>query len=259
MKITKYNLCTAKDTADLKIACVSDLHAHPCQTVLRLLEVISPDIILLAGDIMEIPTDYMEKRNKNAICFLEQAAKIAPCFYCFGNHEIYYSHAKDGRAKTPDPTMLSNYKELISNMGIHILNDEYTTLKDSTVHIGGLVCGYDKDPNFEFNTPNTNFLKEYDKITGFKILICHYPHYYTEYLKSSDFDMIVSGHAHGGQWRIFGQGIYAPHQGIFPKYTSGIYDNRFIISRGASNNSRPIPRFFNPTEVLEIQIHHSNK
>lgn len=256
MKIAKYNIYTEKNISDLKVACVSDLHAHPCQKVLKALNIISPDIILLAGDIMEIPIDYMEQRNENAMYFLEQAAKIAPCFYCFGNHEIYYSHAKDGYSRNPDPQMLSSYKERISDMGICILNDKYTTFKGSTVYIGGLVCGYDKDPSFGLNTPNINFLKEYGSISGFKILICHYPHYYIEHLKSTDFDLIVSGHAHGGQWRIFGHGIYAPHQGIFPKYTSGIYDNRFIISKGASNNSKPIPRFFNPTEVLEISIHH---
>jgi predicted MPP superfamily phosphohydrolase len=64
----------------------------------------------------------------------------------------------------------------------------------------------------------------------------------------------LSGHAHGGQWRIFGRGVFAPHQGLFPKYTSGLHDEKLLISRGASNNVPLIPRFFNPREVLDIHI-----
>ena len=97
-------------------------------------------------------------------------------------------------------------------------------------------------------------LKEYDQKEDFKVLLCHYPHYYESILKNSQFDLILSGHAHGGQWRFLGRGVYAPHQGIFPKYTSGLHDGRHIISRGCVNNARPIPRLFNPCEILEVTI-----
>ena len=77
-----------------------------------------------------------------------------------------------------------------------------------------------------------------------------------EYLKKTDFDLILSGHAHGGHWRFFERGIYAPHQGLLPKYTHGIHFGRFIISTGAVNNTKPIPRFFNAPEILKITIQH---
>ena len=61
----------------------------------------------------------------------------------------------------------------------------------------------------------------------------------------------MSGHAHGGQWRIFGRGVYAPGQGIFPKYTSGVIDGRCVISRGLSNHTH-VPRIFNPPELVMV-------
>ena len=94
---------------------------------------------------------------------------------------------------------------------------------------------------------------------GYKILLCHYPHYYERCLKDVPVDLVLSGHAHGGQWRIFGRGVYAPHQGLFPKYTSGIHSGNHIISRGVVNNAKPIPRFFNPCEVIEIKIKGNKK
>ena len=65
------------------------------------------------------------------------------------------------------------------------------------------------------------------------------------------FDLVLCGHAHGGQWRIFGRGVYAPDQPLFPKYTSGVLENRCVISRGIGNHTHS-PRIFNAPEVLMI-------
>ena len=256
MKITRYNITTDKITSPIKLACVSDLHARPAKHIINHLKQIKPDLILLAGDILEVSTDYMEKRNRDALDFLCDASNIAPCYYCFGNHEIYYSHAKFGRSKVSDPELRQRHIELINKYGINMINDADTsiTIGNNTVLIGGLVCGRDMDPALNLPLPNLAFLSDFSQKQGFKLLLCHYPQYYPKHLKNTDIDLVFAGHAHGGQWRIFGQGIYAPHQGIFPKYTSGMHDGRLIISRGAVNNSKPVPRFFNPSEILEIQI-----
>lgn len=253
MRITNYTVYTDKISVPLRAACVADLHARPYKKVIEALKTIKPDVILLTGDILEISADYMEKRNQNALDFLREAVDIAPCYYCFGNHEIYYSHAKFGKSKTSDTALLEKHIKKIKGFGVHIVNDAFESFS-AEISIGGIVCGRDKDPSLDVKTPDINFLDKYDNKDGFKILLCHYPHYYPEYLKQSSFDLILSGHAHGGQWRIFNRGIYAPHQGLFPKYTSGIHDGRLIISRGSVNNSRPIPRFFNPTEIPFIEI-----
>ncbi len=254
MKVTKYDIFTDKINTDLKIACVSDVHGRQVPDAIYAVKKIKPDIILLAGDILEVSTDYMEQRNKNSLHFLKQMAGIAPCFYCFGNHEVYYSHAHKNQSHVSDGARRKQHIEEIEGFGIHIVNNIFEELGNAL--IGGVVCGYDKDPDILAKTPDMEFLNSFDEMKGLKILICHYPHYYERFLKNTSFDLIVSGHAHGGQWRIFGRGVYAPHQGLFPKYTSGIYDNRFIISRGACNNEALIPRFFNPCEVLEINIKH---
>lgn len=68
-----------------------------------------------------------------------------------------------------------------------------------------------------------------------------------------DIDLILSGHAHGGQIRLFGHGIYASHQGFLPRYTSGVYENRLVVSRGLSN-SKLIPRIGNPKEIVIVNI-----
>lgn len=261
MKVSKYKINTDKQGINIRFAVVSDLHARPYESVIDALNKIAPDAILLPGDIVEIASEYMHGRNQAGLDFLRHAAQIAPCYYCYGNHEIYYSHAKRGKSNTPDEKLSNEYLEKIRSYGINIINDSFQKLQpkesysvSDNFYVGGLVCGKDMDPALNQNDPDLLFLKTFDNIQGFKILLCHYPHYYKKYLKDTSFDLILSGHAHGGQWRILGRGIYAPHQGLFPKYTSGIHDGRHIISRGVVNNAKPIPRFFNPCEVLEVHI-----
>ena len=73
-------------------------------------------------------------------------------------------------------------------------------------------------------------------------------------IKPLPIDLTLSGHAHGGQWRFFGRGVFSPGQGLFPKYTSGMYDGgRFIVGRGLGNPII-IPRIFNSPEVLVIRL-----
>ena len=258
MKITKYQISTSKINHSLSIACVSDTHARKCDKVIDALTEISPDIILLAGDILEVSNAFMKKKNQRALQFLTRVSEIAPVYYCFGNHEIYYSHTRKEINRIPNDEMESKNINKVKSLGIKIVNDAFERVNltnNDEVLIGGLVCGRDMNPALNVSEPDTTFLELYDNEESFKILLCHYPHYYEKYLKNTSFDLILAGHAHGGQWRLFDQGIYSPHQGLFPKYTSGIYDDRFIISRGAANSSRPIPRIFNPTEVLNIVVY----
>lgn len=258
MKITEYSIKTDKINKELCIATVSDLHARDPKKVLAALLEMSPDLILLPGDILEVANKYMSKRNQNAHLFFREAVKIAPCYYCFGNHEIYYSHAAKEKNRVPNPNMLAQTVQQVEEVGVNIVNDSFVSIElseNEAIFIGGLVCGQDTNPSLDQTKPNLEFLNKYSSLKAFKILMCHYPHYYNEYLKQTDFDLILSGHAHGGHWRFFGQGIYAPHQGLFPKYTHGLHFGRFIISTGAVNNTKPIPRFFNRPEILKITIH----
>ena len=259
MKITRYNIETSKEGINLKIACISDLHARPHGKVISALRNVTPDLILLAGDIFEIAAPYMDKRNQSALEFVRECVRIAPTYYTKGNHEIFFSHARMGHQKTPDTKLEAEYSEKIRNCGVKVINDDFSSFtlphNNTEILIGGAVCGRDKDPSINDPDFDVAFINRFeDAGDSFKILLCHYPHYYPKYLKEKNFDLILSGHAHGGQWRIFGKGIFAPHQGLFPRLTSGIHNGKLIISRGAANNIKPIPRIFNPCEILEINI-----
>lgn len=254
MQISTYNFFTQKRGIDLHIACVADLHARPYGEVIDALEQIQPKIILLPGDIVEIAAPYRERRNLTGLEFLKKASEVAPTYYTYGNHETYNCHTKDIEKRFPNSEMYTEYKKIISSYGVHIINDCFEELGDTNVKIGGLVCGKSEREDLSVNEPDIVFLKDFSLLEGYKILLCHYPHYYEKYLKDKNFDLILSGHAHGGQWRIFGHGVYAPHQGLFPQYTSGVHDEKLLISRGVSNNAKPIPRLFNRREVLDIRI-----
>lgn len=251
MRITKYCLQTQKQGIDIKIAVVADLHAKKTATVIDALNRIAPDIILSPGDMFECFENKNDKININGFSFFEQATKIAPVFYCLGNHET------EGKPNTAYPEV-AGYKsippyviEKLQHMSVNCIFDTHLTPKNN-IAVGGLVSALHRDNG----TISAEFLEKFEKLREYKILLCHHPEYYDKYLRDLDIDLIISGHAHGGQWNLFGRGVFAPGQGIFPKYTNGIHDGRFIISRGCSNNTRPIPvpRFFNPREVLYIKI-----
>jgi predicted MPP superfamily phosphohydrolase len=97
------------------------------------------------------------------------------------------------------------------------------------------------------------FANSFAKESGYKILLSHHPEYYGKYLKDLDINLILSGHAHGGQWRLFGRGVFAPGQGLFPKYTSGMYDNKLIVSRGIGNQML-VPRINNSKEIIVLNF-----
>ena len=135
----------------------------------------------------------------------------------------------------------------LADTGVCFLDDGFTL--SHGLAIAGLCSGLIN----EGGVPKLDFLSDFCACDAPKILLCHHPEYYKKYLKDMDIDLIVSGHAHGGQWRFFGRGVFAPGQGLFPKYTSGIHDNKLVISRGLKK-SGTIPRIFNSPEIVKINI-----
>ena len=76
-------------------------------------------------------------------------------------------------------------------------------------------------------------------------------------LRDRNIDLVLSGHAHGGQIRLLGRGLYAPGQGILPAYTGGLHSGphgKLLISRGLSNTALPVPRLFNPPEIVAADL-----
>ena len=219
----------------MRLALVSDIHNIPTTELLRLIENEKVDAVLVCGDFI-----HNSRQFKNGLEFLRLSADIKPTFCSLGNHETLYK---------------GDIKAMVNENGAKLLDSSFTDFNG--IKIGGISSGfwYGSNDGNRFNTPppDLKWLDEFSKERGFKLLLSHHPEYYSRYIKNTNIDLTVSGHAHGGQWRLFGRGVFAPGQGFFPKYTAGVYENRLIISRGLAN-PHPIPRFNNPTELVIVEI-----
>lgn len=251
MRITNYTLRTEKCAGSLRLALVADLHSRNPVPVVRAVKKIDPDIICIAGDLTEALDGSMDVKNQNGFAALLELCRIAPVYYAPGNHEIGASHRRMKMRPAPQPGqehITPENRARIDATGARFVENTFALWNG--IAIGGLGSGM-LEPR---GVPPLDKLDGFFAREGFKILICHHPEYFDKYLRDRDVDLVLSGHAHGGQWWLFGKGVYAPDQGLFPKYTSGMHEGRLIISRGTANTARPIPRFFNPREVLCIQI-----
>lgn len=238
----------------LSIALVADLHDHPYTDIISSLQTNKPDIICIAGDFTHggFPASGLKMENtKYALSFLAACTVIAPVYVSLGNHEWLFCEQD---------------LDVIRSVGAVVLDNSFV-LKDGVV-IGGLTSarftgyrlyrkGFDSlayprpyYPDVKKLIPDLSWLDAFEAQPGYKILLSHHPEYYDAYLRDREIDLILSGHAHGGQIRLFGHGLFAPGQGLLPKYTSGVHGN-LILTRGLSNTAF-LPRFFNPTELVYI-------
>lgn len=242
IQLTRYSL-PAHLAKPLRMAVVADLHGEDHTKLLSLLQAEHPDLILIPGDLME--DHQLADPTFPCYRFLRECAALAPTYYSLGNHEIGCYHSENP-FRHPTPTPLSKeIRECIAATGAVLLDDAF-------VQNGELcICGVTSGIKGKVSEPNRALLEKFSKQQGFRLLLCHHPEYYVPYIKDKTIDLTVCGHAHGGQWRVFGRGVYAPGQGIFPKYTSGVVDSRCVISRGLGNHTH-IPRFFNRRELVII-------
>ena len=231
-----------------RIAHVSDLHNAQMgknnQKLLSMLIDSKPDIIAITGDLVD-------SRNTDitvALQFVQQAVKIAPCYYVSGNHE----------ARISEYSML---KEELIKTGVTVLEDSSLEIERCDNKI--IIAGVD-DPSFKtdylFGDSATVMQNKLEKIITnndtYTVLLSHRPELFDVYADCG-VDLALSGHAHGGQFRLpFIGGLFAPNQGLFPKYDSGQYTNgntNMIASRGIGNCLFPL-RLFNQPEVILIEL-----
>ena len=255
MRNIRYRLTTDHPHISFKACVVADLHDRPYGKILPILKNERPDLILIPGDLTEQFDTAPAHVPHPGLELLAECAAIAPTFYALGNHEIGGCHrnireSKRMRAeKKPIPFEITpSDKRAIASAGAILLYQSYTVWNGLV--IGGLGSGL-LNPGW---IPDLGWLDEYVKAPGYKLLMSHHPEYYDRYLRPLDIDLTVSGHAHGGQWRFLGRGVYAPDQGLFPKYTGGLHEGRLIISRGVANTVPFVPRFFNPCEVVTVEV-----
>ncbi len=252
--LTEYSITATKFDSPLTFALISDLHSRTqdgADMAIRLLRTQKPDFILAVGDIFERLDGKDTEQMAAGLKLLRAAAELAPTFYSFGNHENggtrSWNKLKWSKIKHIEKYYAPEQLAAIRECGVHILDDAFSVYDG--ICFGGLSSGLIN----EGQVPNTLWLDDFCAQNTPKVLLCHHPEYYKRYLQGRDIDLVVSGHAHGGQWRIFGRGVFAPGQGIFPKYTSGVYHGNFVVSRGLKARGR-IPRIFNSPEVVFIRV-----
>lgn len=231
-----------------RIAHVSDLHnteiGDENETLLTMLESANPDIIAITGDLVDSRNTDIEI----ALQFAEEAVKIAPCYYVTGNHEERVSEYDD-------------LKDGLTELGVIVLEDEKIYLERSEESIALLGVN---DPNFQTDylfgdsvTVMEHTLQNLmDGEDSYTILLSHRPELFEVYA-ASNIAVVLSGHAHGGQFQLpFIGGLFAPNQGLFPKYDTGLYtdDNtNMIVSRGIGNSAFPF-RINNRPEIILIEL-----
>jgi len=231
-----------------RIAHISDLHnAEFGAKNAKLLKKISetePDIITITGDLI----DSSHTNIEIAIDFAQKATRIASVYYVTGNHEAWISKYD---------TLRDGFKAV----GVTVLEDEVVHLNHNngnTITLLGL-----SDPDFlerngMFNEGAAITSSKLSEITedSYTILLSHRPELFETYAECG-VDLILSGHAHGGQFRLpMIGGLIAPNQGLFPKYDAGLYSEQranMVVSRGLGNSIIPM-RFNNRPEVVLVEL-----
>jgi hypothetical protein len=246
IKITNNQIPGAFD--GFTIVQVSDLHNKVFRSnqssLLKTVIEASPDIIVITGDLV----DRRKYNLDDAMLFVDGAVRIAPVYFVSGNHEAWSGE----------------YDEISNRLvaaGVIILEDEKIKLdrNGETVELLGL-----SDPDFFTSTylEGTKYsnleksLIEMSDESVFQILLSHRPELFELYV-NSNIDLIFSGHAHGGQFRLprIG-GLIAPDQGFLPEYTSGSYKEKqstMVVSRGLGNSIIPV-RIFNRPEIVVVTL-----
>lgn len=233
---------------NFRIAQISDIHCDKVGfsdlSFINKIKKFSPDIIIITGDIL----DSYKNDTDVAYNILCQLAIISPCYFVSGNHELRL------------PEEYERLQTILNKLNITNLNNTSLLLEKNNDFINLVgVEDYNHFKNEDNLNHRNNFKETLDELyssTHFNILLSHRPEKFPMYVEAK-YDLIFSGHAHGGQWRIpFIGGIYSPSQGFFPKYTNGKYikeNSTLIVSRGLGNSSFPI-RINNPIELVLVTL-----
>lgn len=267
LKVQKYQLGCEKIGNPLRLALLTDLHANSYgkgqKTLVRNIRKQNPDIILLGGNIFS-----KSKTFDHVETLLKEITPDYPCYFVTGNQEYRSENVADMFAtlRAYGVVILSGTSDLINVKGnlvcvagvtdpdVSLVASSYPntleqldTLKEEADD-DSEVFGDNED---EYGENGTNTV-------DYTILLAHRPEFIEFYL-DYNYDLILSGHTNGGQWRIPGllNGIYASGQGLFPKYAGGEYSyglQTFIVSRGLDRESTKLPRIFNRPELVIIDV-----
>lgn len=233
IKTTRYAVPLGGIKNPVKVVQISDLHGKQFgihnEKLISRVKKLAPDVIAITGDIIH---RYTERNKRVALKTVSALSNIAPVLYISGNHEM---RNKGYRF----------FRKNVMEAGATVLDN--AEIEICGVNFVGLNGAHNKNDT----------LSKISTDTQNKVLLAHMPHCFKNYADAG-YALVLSGHAHGGQWRIpfTKQGIYAPGQGMFPKYTSGMHtlgNTKMIISRGLGNSEFPL-RLFNRPELVIINL-----
>lgn len=240
-----YTVASPKLTAEVRLAVVTDFHSSDnADDVVAMVASCAPDAVLMVGDMFD--DDIANRPTERTLSLMRQLSALYPCYYVSGNHEAW----------TGEMDALYQQTE---EAGVTVLRMSSGVLTVRGQRIA--LCGVPDPYEMVFSgAPDTEeqlrqALEDVDS-ADFTVLLAHRPELLAKYAQFP-LDLVVSGHAHGGQVRIPGvlNGLYAPNQGWFPKLAGGAYTQdgtTLIVSRGLAVRTR-LPRIFNRPEVVLVR------
>ncbi len=240
-----YTVVSPKLTAEVRLAVVTDFHSSDnADDVVAMVASCAPDAVLLVGDSFD--DDTQNRPTERTLSLMRQLSAQYPCYYVSGNHEAW----------TGEMDALYQQTE---EAGVTVLrmSSGVLTVRGQRIALCGIPDPYEMVYS---GAPDTEeqlrqALEDVDS-ADFTVLLAHRPELLAKYAQFP-LDLVVSGHAHGGQVRIPGvlNGLYAPNQGWFPKLAGGAYTQdgtTLIVSRGLAVRTR-LPRIFNRPEVVLVR------
>jgi len=240
-----YTVVSPKLTAEVRLAVVTDFHSSDnADDVVAMVTSCAPDAVLMVGDMFD--DDIANRPTERTLSLMWQLSAQYPCYYVSGNHEAW----------TGEMDALYQQTE---EAGVTVLrmSSGVLTVRGQRIALCGVPDPYEMVLS---GAPDTEeqlrqALEDVDS-ADFTVLLAHRPELLAKYAQFP-LDLVVSGHAHGGQVRIPGvlNGLYAPNQGWFPKLAGGAYTQdgtTLIVSRGLAVRTR-LPRIFNRPEVVLVR------
>ena len=250
--------------AGYEIAQLSDVHSirseRQADRIVEQVEGLAPDLIVLTGDLVDsgyYSRTYGTDGEKLTLGLLARLTAIAPVYYVYGNHELVLL----------DDPVHNRFRMDVEALGVTLLNNETETIRrgGESISIVGIQdpATLYKDMTYAGLSGSRNKTQAMlDNVVDglraedFVLLLAHRPEFFDLYVESKA-DVILSGHAHGGQARIpVVGGLYAPGQGAFPAYDAGLYQadgTSMIVSRGLGDSKFPF-RVFNPPEIVAVTL-----
>ena len=240
-----YTVVSPKLTAEVRLAVVTDFHSsdNP-DDVVAMVTSCAPDAVLMVGDMFD--DDTANRPTERTLSLMRQLSAQYPCYYVSGNHEAWTGEMDALYQQTADAVVT------VLRMSSGVL-----TVRGQRIALCGIPDPYEMvfsgAPDTEEQLRQA--LEDVDS-ADFTVLLAHRPELLAKYAQFP-LDLVVSGHAHGGQVRIPGvlNGLYAPNQGWFPKLAGGAYTQdgtTLIVSRGLAVRTR-LPRIFNRPEVVLVR------